>query len=420
MKRIIVLALAACMVFGAVVNASATDFKASGSMWVGYNYLDVDNGDSGDDVNQFKQRFRTQIEMIASENLYGVAYFEINQTWGKNDKTVEDNDENDLNIGRIGSNTGGGIGADGVNIQTRRMYVNFLVPSTTVNVRAGIQGLALPSAVAGSPVLDDDVAAIVASSSYNGVNLTGFFARPYDSDHAETTVDLFGAVVSAEINGATVTPYVMFANAGSSNADFNRDAQWYGAAVTLAPISDFTLSFDGIYGKQAGKDAGFMVAGKAAYAANFAAPALVAWYASGDDDSDGGIMPTIDDGTDMTPTTLVGAGAMGPMEDAVFGSPLGKWGVSLQAEEITFIEKLSHTVRVTYIQGTNDVATSDIENWDEDDRAVEFDVVNVYSMYDNLDFIVDLAYAATDFDNNNAAEDTDGVFKAAALVQYNF
>ena len=44
--------------------------------------------------------------------------------------------------------------------------MTFMVPSTSVQVRAGIQGLALPGAVAGSPILADDVAAIVASTAF--------------------------------------------------------------------------------------------------------------------------------------------------------------------------------------------------------------------------------------------------------------
>jgi hypothetical protein len=41
-------------------------------------------------------------------------------------------------------------------------------------------------------------------------------------------------------------------------------------------------------------------------------------------------------------------------------------------------------------------------------------------MYDNLDFVADLAYVATDFDSDNAASNVDNVFKAGILAVYSF
>lgn len=405
MKRIIVLALATCMVLSAALSASATEFKASGMLYAGYDYSNADDyKTAASDLNQFSQRFRTQIDMVASENLSGTVFFEIDQTWGKG--------------GKLGAGSGGDLGADGVNVETRRAYMTFMVPNTAVKVRAGIQGLSLPGAVSGSPILADDVAAIVASTSFDNVGVTGFFARPFDTAKSETTVDFFGAIVAADFGTVSVSPYFMFANVGNNAGKlFNEDAQWYGVAVEAAPIENLTLAFDGMYGKVTDRDGGYLVAAKAAYATDFAVPAFVAWYGSGNDNDGEGIMPTAD-GLDFTATTFVGFGAYGTSNDSLFGTALGKWGVSLQASEITFIENVTHTVRASYIQGTNE-ASSDLTSWGEDDSAYEFDFVTVYAAYPNLDFIVDLAYAGTDFDGG-AANSVDNVYKAALGVQYNF
>jgi hypothetical protein len=405
MKRIIVLALAACMVLGAALGASAAEFKASGMLYAGYNYSNADDyKTTGSDLNEFSQRFRSQIDIVTDENLSGTLYFEIDQTWGKGPKN--------------GPTSGGDLGADDVNIETRRAYMTFMVPNTAVKVRAGIQGLSLPGAVSGSPILADDVAAIVASTSFDNVGVTGFFARPYDTAKSETTVDFFGAIVAADFGTVSVSPYFMFANVGNNAAAFGgEDAQWYGVAVEAAPIENLTLAFDGMYGKVTDEDGGFLVAGKAAYATDFAVPAFVVWYGSGNDDDGEGIMPTAD-GLDFTTTTFVGFGATGTSNDSLFGTALGKWGVSLQASELTFLENVTHTVRLSYIQGTNE-DSSDLTVWGDDDRAYEFDFVTVYSAYPNLDFIVDLAYAGTDFDGG-AAKSVDNVYKAALGVQYNF
>ncbi|SIO26240.1 outer membrane homotrimeric porin [Halodesulfovibrio marinisediminis] len=423
MKRIITLALAVCMVFGAALNASAAEIKASGNMYVGYDYLNKDNDGKKSD---FIQRFRTQIDIVASEALSGTVYFEISNTWGK------------TNEANVGGGQGGALGADGVNIKTRRAYLDFIVPNTPVKVRAGIQGFALPGAVAGSVLLDDDLGAIVASTSYDIVDFTAFYGRPYDQadengyDKSNTSVDIFGAVAAINLDKLTVSPYAMFASTGKESIrgldddgnkiPYNNDTQWYGIALEATPIANLVLSFDGVYGKASDKDAGFLVAGKAAYATQYCVPALMAWYGSGNDSDGEGLMPTLDDGTDFAATTLVGAGAQGPDSDGIFGNALGKWGVGLQVAELTFIEKVSHVARVTYIRGTNDDSNTnlDIENWGEDDSAVEFDFTTTYSMYDNLDLIADFAYVVTDFDSNNAAHSTDDVFKAAILAAYSF
>lgn len=407
MKRFIVLALATCMILSVAAGASATEFKASGSMWAGFDYINIDG--SGDDTNNFIQRMDTQVDIIASENLSGTVLFRIEQTWGH----ANDN---------VGAGSGGAIGADGVNVSTLRAYIDFLVPSTEIRIRAGIQGLGLPGAVTASGVLDNDVAAIVASQSFDNVAVTAFFARPYDSDDTDdATMDLFGGIVAADLGVATISPYVMFANVTDKvDADgeiFEDNMYWAGASIEVAPAENVALAFDGVYGKENGKDGGFAIAGKAAYTTSMMVPAIVGWYASGNDNDGEGRMPSIDD-DDFSMTTLVGAGAMGPDSDNVFGSALGKWGLGLQLEELTFIEKLSHTVRITYIQGTNENSDS-ITSWGEDDRATEIDVASVYSIYDNLDLLVDFAYAVTDFDSGSA-NDVDNVFKAAALIQYNF
>ena len=419
MKRIIVLALAACMVLGASFGASAAEFKASGYLYAGYDYLNVDEQGK---VNDFSQRFRSQIDIIASESLSGTVFFEIDQDWGYTNAT------------NTGGGSGGRIGADGVNIETKRAYMTFMVPSTTVQVRAGIQGLALPGAVAGSPIINDDVAAIVASTSYDNVGVTAFFARPYAGSkdkfqNAGTIGDLFGAIVSADFDVVTVSPYFMFSNNGDNSAlgydnfagTAGKEAQWVGVAVEAAPIENLTLTFDGIYGKVDSLDAGYFVAAKAAYAMDFAVPAILAWYGSGLDDDGDNMFPVINGGLNFVPTTLVGFGAAATSEDALFGSAAGKWGVSLQASEMSFIEKVSHTFRATYIQGTNDddfASVASLSDWTTDDKAYEFDFVTTYAMYDNLDLIVDLAYVVTDLDD--AAPSTDDVFKAAIGAKYNF
>ena len=99
------------------------------------------------DRTQVSQRFRTQIDMIAFESLKGVLFLEIGHIfWGKGA---------DPSFG----NNGGALGADGTNVKTRYMYVDWVIPQTEVQVRMGLQNFALPSYTdIGAAVLGADVA----------------------------------------------------------------------------------------------------------------------------------------------------------------------------------------------------------------------------------------------------------------------
>jgi len=220
MKRVITLMLALAMVFGAVANSSAADMKAKGQWRIGYDwtdnlkFADTEKTNKSEDDFMAQQRFRTQIDIVANENLSGVVFFEMDQTWG-------------LSTNKAGSDSGGGIGADGVNIETKRAYLDWTVPNTALSVRMGIQGLALPGAVAGSPIMDNDVAATVATYKFNDmVSLTGFWARPYDTtivrdttgDSQHDELDMFGLVAGIKLDGMEFNPYAVYAAIGKDTS----------------------------------------------------------------------------------------------------------------------------------------------------------------------------------------------------------
>ncbi|MCG8530540.1 MAG: outer membrane homotrimeric porin [Desulfovibrionales bacterium] len=392
MKRIIVLALAACMVLGAALGASAAEFKASGNFVLNYDSLSYDKAEK--DYNKFSQRFRSQIDMIASENLSGTVYFEIGSlTWGKD---------------------GAALGTDGTNVKTRYAYVDFMVPATPVKVRAGLQAIALPSATAGSPVLDKDVAAITGTASFDAADVTAFFARPYDT--AEKSFDLYGATASVKVGPATVTPYLMYGSekgnavaATSTAAAIPAvDAKIYWAGVAAdAAFGNLTVGVDAIYGEKEDDAAadvdGYFVAADAAYALDFATVGVLAWTSSDGKD----LMPTVKAENNFSPLMLVGDTTKGATDGAGLYDTIGSQGVAVRAADISFIEKLSHTVTVGYVELDN-AFKGDI---------IEVDFSNSYLMYDNLELFVEAAYADVDAD---AAGNDDEIVKVAAGLTYNF
>lgn len=219
MKRIMTLILAAGMVFGAATGASAIDFKAKGQWIFGFGAVDTGYVSKQGGNNQYNadtfnaiQRVRLQMEAVASESLSGTVYFEMgDQTWGN---------------GRSGA----ALGADGVIVEVKRAYIDWVVPNTDLKFRMGIQGVTLPNVAGGSSILDDDVAGIAASYKFNDmVSLTALWARPYNDNYTAGSiawsrdpsgyldnVDLFALMLPVKAEGWEVTPWAMMGMQGKN------------------------------------------------------------------------------------------------------------------------------------------------------------------------------------------------------------
>ena len=83
--------------------------------------------DRDDDNFQATQRLRTQIDFIASESLRGVLMFEIQTDWGR-DGDYRRYENNDRQYVLVSGTEGGRLDADGVNIRTKRAYIDWLIP----------------------------------------------------------------------------------------------------------------------------------------------------------------------------------------------------------------------------------------------------------------------------------------------------
>lgn len=118
MKRIVVLATLLAMVIGTASMASAADITATGSWkifaaWSDNLDFDDNNADSGDESDfDVWQRFRTQFNFTANENLTGALQLEIGtSTWGQ-------------------PNDGADLGGDDVAIEVKSAYVNWVWPNS--------------------------------------------------------------------------------------------------------------------------------------------------------------------------------------------------------------------------------------------------------------------------------------------------
>lgn len=296
MKKIMSAVVAAGFMLGSASMAAATDIKVKGTFDFGFGLYDGTNFTRHDNEESFDalQRFRSQIDFIASESLKGVAYFEIGDThWGHGGGATWGN----YGTNGAGRGAGGAMGADGVAVEVKNLYIDWLVPETDLQVRMGIQPFALPHAVkradgeAGDYILDDDLAGILLSYNFNEmVGLNAGWFRPWDpylnGEAAEPgspweglerhdEIDLFVLTVPIQVQESfSLTPYGVYANVGrvdgtaelswdldprvssignwlSRNGQLGKggDAWWAGAAFELTHFDPFVFAVDFTYGQ---------------------------------------------------------------------------------------------------------------------------------------------------------------------------
>ena len=167
MKRLCLLCLTLGMLCGAAATAGAVEIKAKGTWEILSEWSNVAPLNGPNDRFATLQRLRTQVEIISSNALKGVVFFEIGDTnWGK-------------------ASEGGALGTDAKNIEVRYSYVDWQVPNTDLRVRMGLQPIILPGFVASgfSPVFGHDVAGIMLSQKWSDeVGTTFFWARPFNGN----------------------------------------------------------------------------------------------------------------------------------------------------------------------------------------------------------------------------------------------
>ena len=430
MKKLMTLALAAGMLLGAATGASAIDFKAKGQWLMGFaagdgSFVSHTNqkGESKkavdqDDAFSAMQRLRLQLDAVASEALSGTVYFEIGDTtWGQN-------------------SSGGALGADSTSVvELKNAYIDWMVPNTDLKFRMGIQAIAMPNVAGGSAVLDDDVAGIVASYQFNeNVGLTAVWARPFndnwDGDSSASNrwtpdgyqnyhdnVDLFALMVPLTFDGVKVTPWAMYgmigANAwdgidagtigkgnypqytmrpypyangvwGDNIKDINTgkaygSAFWACLPISVTAFDPLNIELDINYGyiesmgrysvmqQNTGdwrrgdtKREGWLVKALVEYKLDWGTPGIFGWYSSGDDGN-------VKNGSERMPTLSGCGNFMSFMGDANYGWDNG-------------------TVEGPYLT-TND-------------GLLEFNLVNSYQIYENLEANLELGYIVNMVDDD--------------------
>ncbi|MBR5883053.1 MAG: outer membrane homotrimeric porin [Mailhella sp.] len=489
MKKLLTLCLAAGMTLSAAHGASAVELKVDGIYDFSFTGSSNMNGSrsfmsSSDHRHNFKrdlhgrqfdalQRMRLGFEFVMSEQLSAYYQAQIGTFyWGGPYKGAKKAEAD-----------GGALATRAANVTTRLAYLDWIVPSTEIHVRMGQQPFALPAYVAGSPILDDPAAGVTINAPITDwLDLTGFWIRavsdPYKTSTGEyeydsADVDLFGLVADMRFDAFRLTPWGIVGHGGKdfdrvknaggtssgvlpfngmnrlyrengvlmSEPDGSSSTIWFaGISGEYKPFDPFRLALDFYYSATDNSHAsterdGWYVAGLAEYKMPWFVPAIVAWYATGDDSN-------ASNGSEQ-PLTL--SGGFDPGARAYFDGRFsiantidkcdagGTWGVSAQLNKISFLRDLHHDLALTYFQGTNSKKMPELINRSggevspadyltRGDSIIEVDFNSTYQIYKNLVAVLELSYLFQDIDDNvwRTADDRKGDFSDAWRAALNF
>ena len=442
----------------------------------------------GEDQFEARQRVRIQMDAVASENLKGQLYFEIGKSiWGQakegaalgaDGKTIKVRrafidwmlPETDLKV-RMGLQ---GLGLPAFAAGTSQVFVDD-VAAVTLSYRFN-ENVAL-TAFWARPYNDNyggywdekkkdwtgtngnagfmdnvDMGALILPLTFDGVKVTPWFAMAgigpnalaadkYTKGGEELTKVNSGSATSWKQTTAGMLPaWGVVGNDGKMKfRDVWRDkygtAWWAGVSADVTYWDPFRIAFDfaagGVnYGKSRLNRAGWFAALLFEYKLDWGIPGLYGWYSSGDNKDAG-------DGSERLPFLSLGNGKNDFSSYAWDGHPdiaregtighsmAGTWGIGLRLKDVSFLEDLKHTLRVTYIGGTNkhgllkklrkydatnacwtpaaNAGGMGVENLylTDLDSAMEFGFTTTYKMYENFDIRFDASYLALWLDNSN-------------------
>ena len=214
---------------------------------------------------------------------------------------------------------------------------------------------------------------------------------------------------------------------------------WAGLPVAITAFDPLNIEFDINYGyveamgrydvlkrgtdlvRGNSKREGWLVKALVEYKMDWGTPGIFGWYASGDDGN-------VKNGSERLPS-IAGAGNftsfMGDGNLAwgtgynFYDNNLtyaGTWGVGLQIADVSFVEDLKHTFRVAYWGGTNSPSIVKYMGsgvaWDDttaaqdgpylttNDGLLEFNLVNSWQIYENLEANLELGYIVNMMDKD--------------------
>ena len=406
-----------------------------------------------DDIFSASQRVRLQLDAVASEALSGTVFFEIgDQVWG--------NAESGGALGADGTvvelkNAYIDWMVPNTDLKFRMGIQGIQLP----NVAGG--SAVFDDDVAGvvaSYQFNENVGLTTFWARPYNDNYTGT-----DRVNYHDNMDLFALMVPLTFDGVKVTPWAMYGMAGANSktvksmGPYTRPISpddgvantttgkaygsmfWAGLPISLTLWDPLNVELDINYGyvESMGrytadryngtgfrmgdtKREGWLVKALVEYKMDWGTPGIFGWYASGDDGN-------VKNGSERMPTVSGCGNFMSFMGDGNYGwssagslydrnlTYTGTWGIGLRIHDLSFVEDLKHSFRVAYWGGTNSPSMAKyVEHswgWDNgldkdghylttNDGLLEFNLVNSYQIYENLEANLELGYIVNMMDDD--------------------
>jgi hypothetical protein len=286
MKRLLICLVALIAVFALVMPASAAEMKVNGiwnaKAWARDNY---DGDDDTDDSTQYvTQRFRSYWNWIASENLKLNYKNEIDIEWGDTGP-------------QTGRNSGGGLSGDSVNLETKNIYLEFMIPDTPVKATLGLQGITLHKGW----FISDDAGGARFDMNFDPISITAYWigVDGLDGNDSVSSDDNWQAAVSGAYKAENMDARLSLAYQRNPNDVTSADVPESDDLYLL--MGEFGMSFDMVsfdivaatnFGEVDSDGAGdrdyegFMFAGSVDIALDMATITVSGAYVSGDDEGD--------------------------------------------------------------------------------------------------------------------------------------
>ncbi len=286
MKRLLICLVALIAVFALVMPTYAAEMKING-IWNAKAYArdNYDGDDDTDDASQYvTQRMRMYFNAIASENLKLVYKNEIDIEWGDS-------------AGNAASrNSGGGLGGDAVNLETKNVYLEFMVPDTPLKATMGLQGITLHKGW----FISDDAAGARFDMNFDPISITAYWIglAGLEGGDANSSNDAWSIVTSGAYKAENMDARMTVGYQRNPNDNLSSDMPESDDLFLLMAefgMSFDMISFDVIAAANAGSVdsdnssqdedySGFMFAGNLDFALDMATIRLMGFYTSGDDE----------------------------------------------------------------------------------------------------------------------------------------
>ncbi len=501
MKRAMLIGLAAFLL--SVTSALAAtevkfvgDARVYGVYFSGHNFTGWNNaawtsnapawtkaGTKTEDTFEVWQRLRVRTDFVANEAVKFRLGIKIDNTWGTGTYTAAN--------------------PDATGIVVYQAFLQFKWPGCSdIEVTAGLQDLSFPQSAifSGSLIFDDTAAALTVRAPLipDLLSLNAGFARMIDTNRTydDTTtqvadeLDFYFLTLPITTSGFKATPWGLVGVAGRdaryfttyassfAQASFAEDLLsagtlisptkwknsqnayfWGGGAFEVDALDPVKFYADVIYGGGAFNDRSKSKRGGwfTDFGAEFTGwdlltPQVFAWWATGEDGS-------TRNGSERMPHTrptwgpgggsfLFDGGQVLARNSNMGVDPTGTYGLAASLKNISFVEKLSHTLTFAYIHGNNSPKAIRYLNYylgsgnlyagsnpyfcmgrdltsNEHEFALNLD--SEYALYENLKIRMETGWAKGQFQKSvwgqrlvNKADDMGGAWKIALGFTYKY